>query len=360
TGFERRVPDADMIKSFVLKEDFARGYYNSYDYMYGNGSPVFKGNEKGLIFKDPKNIDAVGALHKSLISNRDRLDHLQNTYMSSILLAYNPDSTFPMTRRYMIDYNFYKDSAEFKQIYESKEFKNYYAPSNLNYIGLVDITIGGDSPYAEFVEIRNKTDMKEFLDCLDRDFKAQTFEDMASLKHGYATASINFTYKNAASDTPERLLNNSISYKITKDYTNTIKWLEDHGYGGRFTQDANNIEYIELYHFVADNNTSSQPIEYASDEKMIPANQLKSLKVSDPAEIQKLLDTYETQNINYNDYYYGTILYKGNSQLQDQYIDTAYEKEMAEKYGMDRSTAPVMQIYFNEGNVPDYVLDYFK
>ncbi len=363
TGFEKRIPGADKVDTFTMSEDFTMG--SKLNMYYMNGYPEYNGyrNENGFRLKDPANIVAVRELHRSLIDNKVRLESLENTYTSSVFLGYNPDGTFPMTRRYQMDYEFYKNSPQFKQIYESKEFKEFFTPGNMNYVGLVDIYINSDMPNSETVEIKKKTDMQEFMACLDRDFKAQTFEDMVSLKHAYATANINFTYRDENSDTPNRLLNNGASFKITANYKNTIQWLEAHGYGDRFIHKVSEIEYIELYHFVQDNNTSGTPVEYAMDDKMIPANQLKSLKVSDPEKIQKLLDTYESQNINYNDYYYGMIVYKGGSQIlepEQYYKDNGYNQEMAEKYASDQASMATMQIYFNEGNVPDYVLEYFK
>jgi hypothetical protein len=212
--------------------------------------------------------------------------------------------------------------------------------------------------------------MEEFIDCLDRDFRAQTFEDLVSLKHPYAMANINFTFKDKTSDTPDRLVNNSLTYRITASYKNTIKWLNDHGYGGRFVQNVSEVEYIELYRYVEKENTSSQPVEYAPDQ-MVPASQIKSLKITDPAKIQQLLDTYESQTINFDDYYYGVIVYKGIDQTilpeHDQFLNPdqyykeyGYNREMAEKYGVSQPAGITQQIYFNEGNIPDYVLEYFK
>jgi len=363
TGFEKRIPGVDKVDNFTMSEDFTMG--SKLNMYYMNGYPEYSGfrNENGFRLKDPANIAAVRELHLSLIDDKARLESLENTYTSSVFLGYNPYGTFPMTRRYQMDYEFYQNSPQFKQIYESKEFKEFFTPGNLNYVGLVDIYINSDMPNREAVEIKKKTDMQEFMACLDRDFKSQTFEDMVSLKHAYATANINFTFRDVNSNTPNRLLNNSVSYKITSNYKNTLQWLEAHGYGDRFIQNAGEIEYIELYHFVQDNNTSSMPVEYEMDGKMIPANQLKSMKVSDPEQIQKLLDTYESQNINYNDYYYGIIVYKGGSQIlapEQYYKDNGYNQEMAEKYASDQASMGTMQIYFNEGNVPDYVLEYFK
>lgn len=362
TGFEKRVPATGEVDNFTITEDFSLGSRLNMNYINGVPSYTGFGNGEGFQLKDPDNIKAVTALHKTLIDNKDRFENQKNVYTSSVYLQYDSNSAFPMTRRYQIDYDFYRNSKEFKQIYESKEFKDFFTPSNLNYYGLAEIYINADTPNKEPIDIKNKADMKEFLDCLDRDFRAQTFEDLVSLKHPYATVNVNFTYKDKTSKTPEMIVNNSVTYRITLSYRNTIKWLDDHGYGGRFVQNINDIEYIELYHYVQEENTSPQPVEYAPD-KMIPANELKSLKVTDPTKIQQLLDTYESQNINYNDYYYGTIVYKGGGQAmspEQYYKEYGYNQDMAQKYSVAQPSGVTLQIYFNQGNIPDYVLEYFK
>lgn len=362
TGFEKRVPAAEKTGNFIITEDFTLGSRLNMNYINGVPSYTGFGNGEGFLLKDPDNIKAVTALHRTLIDSKDRFENLKNVYTSSVYLQYDPDSAFPMTRRYQIDYDFYRNSKEFKQIYESKEFKDFFTPKNLNYYGLAEIYINSDLPNRESVSIKNKTDMKEFLDCLDQDFRAQSFEDMVSLRHPYATANVNFTFKDKTSDTPDRIVNNSVTYRIASNYVNTLKWLDEHGYGGRFVQNVGEIEYIELYHYIQEENTSSQPVEYATD-KMLPAGQMKSLKITDPAKIQQLLDTYESQNTSYDDYYYGVIAYKGGGQPmspEQYYKEYGYNPDMAEKYGTAQASMVTMQIYFNEGNIPDYVLEYFK
>ena len=360
TGFEKRVPNPSDVSSITFSEDFIMGTNYSRTYIDGYPLHVGYGDGTGLRLKDPDNIKAMTELHRIMAENKAKYDNLEGVYMSALLLRYNPDSSFPINRQYQIDYDSYKVSKEFKQIYESKEYKNYYAPSNLSYASLEEIYINTERPDSETVDLQNQGIMKEFMACLDKDFKAQTFEDMISLKHSYGSIEIVFKYKDKNSDTPEKLLDGSVNYTISDNYSNTIKWLEDNGYGDRFIQSAAEIEYIELYHYVDTNNTSDQPIEYSSDEIMIPANELDGLKITDPVEIQALLDTYESQNINFNDYYYGNVVYKGDSQLQNQAYGDAYEEKMAEKYGTEVDDAVSMQIYFNEGNIPDYVLEYFK
>jgi ABC-2 type transport system permease protein len=365
TGFEKRVPDPGKVESAAFSEGFNLGGMVSMNYV--NGKPIHTGfgDGNGFRFKDPTNIKALTGLHQSLINNKTKLENLENLFTSSIYLEYNTDSVFPLTRRYQIDYDYYRHSPEFKQLYESKEFKDFFAPGNLNYIGLSGIFISSDQPIQATVDIRNKADMLEFLACMDADFKAQSFEDMSSLKHPYAVADVSFTYKDKNSKTPDQILNNNANFKISSGYKNTIKWLEAHGYGSRFIRSADKIEYIELYHYVQQENipNQAQPAQFGPNQ-VTSAVSSDGLKIDDPMKIQQLLDTYESQNVNYDDYYYGTIVYKGSGEPIDPaqlYKDNyGYNPDLAEKYGTAADSGITMQIYFNEGNIPDYVLEYFK
>ena len=265
---------------------------------------------------------------------------------ASFKLFHNPDGKFPFNRAYQMDYDFYRNGPEFKQIYESTEFKEYFSPQNLNYEKLSSIYLSSGIPNREPVEIKGREAMQEFLTCVDQDFKAQSFEDMASLKRPYATAEISFTFRNPNSNMSEKPQNGAVTYGITDGYKNTIQWLQNHDYGSRFTYSVSEIDYIDIYHYV----------RQEGSDKM---ESVKTLKVTDPAQIQLLLDRYETQSIYYNDYYEGVVVYKGGVQpvSPDQfYKEYGYGSAM-EAYD---TSAPMTHIYFNSGNVPDFILDYFK
>jgi ABC-2 type transport system permease protein len=369
TGFEKRVPPTGDVSSFTLTDDFSIGSNPNVNYVNGRPVGTIFGDGEALRFKDPDNIKAVTALHKALIADQPQLKSLDNMMTANVYLAYNPDSAFPLSRLYRIDYDFYKNSAEFKQLYESKEYKAYYAPSNLKYSKMEDLYISSDAPVSETIHIRNAADIKEFISCLDADYKQQSFEDMISLKHPYATADISFAYENKDSGTPDHMTSTNVMYKITDNYTNTLSWLENHGYGGKFTRKADDVAYIELYHSVQTNDPGVQQVQqegmFTTVTKTSTVSEESSLKITDPAKIQQLLDTYETQNTNFNDYYYGTIVYNGGSTIQDpaqfyKEYGVEYTPETAEKYAMESGSMVTMQIYFNEGNIPDYILDYFK
>ncbi len=362
TGFEKRVPDQAKVESFTINEDFTLG--SRFNIYYGgrySGHQTF-GDGKGFRLKDPDNITAIRELHRSIIENKNRLENLENIYSTRFFLSYNPDAAFSMTRLYSVDYEYFRNSPQFKQVYESVEFKDFFAPSNLNYVGLTDIYVSSDIPNKEGVEIKNKQDVKEFMECLELDFRSQSFEDMASLRHPYAVANINFTYRDENSDTPTRLLDNSIAYRITDQCTNTIQWLEAHGYEDRFRQNLSDIEHVEIYHYEEQNNTSAVAVEYADSKPPVPAQERKSLKITDPEKIWDLIDRYETQTINYDNYFYGVVAYKGGpvKDLEYYYKEYGYSPDVAAKFATDDASMATMQIYFNEGNIPDYVLEYFK
>lgn len=369
TGFEKRVPAQNDVKSFTMSESFNSGMNPNVEYVDGEPANIFYGTKGGLQFKDPENIKAVLALHQALIEGKAKLKDMNNVFSSNVSLGYNPGTPLPMTRLYQINYDFYQNSPEFKRIYESKEYKDYYAPSNLKYNSIGLVYVNSNMPTQMTIEVKGKTDIEEFLACLDQDYKAQTFEEMASLKHSYGTASIQFTYKSTDSSSPSKLLNGSVSYKITDGSKNTIKWLADHGYSSRFEQNVSDIAYIELYHYVQTGENGNHPEMIADQgfkEGVTTSENQKTLKITDPARIQELLDIYETQNTNYADYYYGTIVFRGDGSVitdPDQFYKeygVAYSPETAEKYAIEDGSLATMQIYFNEGNVPDYVLDYFK
>ena len=354
TGFERRVPSPKSISSFTFTDSFNYNYSTYKHYLYSN-------NALNLEFKDPENITAITALHQTLIAMKNSFEKIQyNTYNSSFKIEYNSGSAFPMNRRYNIDYEFFRSSPEFKQLYESKEFKEFNSLTKLQYEKLSSIYINTEWPYNESIEVKTKNQVSELMKCMEKDFQAQTFEDMVSLRNSYAISNINFTYKDVESDTPERILDGSISFKITRNSMNTIKWLEEHGYDNRLAKTADKIQYIELFHYVRDDSQDEPKVVYVEDRAPTQGKtSIKSLKITDPEEIQTILDTYETQNINYNDYYYGTVVFVGAPAEYSEYmIQDPYSREMYDKY--QAASMNGMNIYFNKGNIPNYVLEYFK
>lgn len=363
TGFEKRVPKAKNIDSFILEENF--------DYQQKYGSRSYR-SALGLQFKEEANKQAAIALHQSILDNRDRFEHVgqngetrYNTYQSRLYFKYNPEKTFSANRAYMVDYDFFKSSPHLKQLYESKEFKDHYSlKQNLQYERLRNLVVTAETPYSTPITISSLEDMNELMDCLERDLQDQTFEDMVSLRHSYALVAINYTYKDPLSDMPERIWEGSQTVNVTENFAHTIQWLEDHGYTEGLELPADQVEYIALYRYQSASDKGGTA--YAENTQVYEggvmiqkgtasADTQDALIIDDPERIQLLLDTYETTNTNYNDYYYGVVVFK------DSFIqagDMSYkDKNYYEEKGIYDYT---LRIYFNEGNIPDFISQYFK
>lgn len=363
TGFEKRVPAPQKVSGFVLNEDFARNY-NVYGYR--NGYSFNSDSESQFELKDPKNIEALTRLHRSIIESGDRLEDSDKTLHSNVQLIYDPETNFPMSRRYQVDYDFFANSKEFKQIYESKEFKELYSLRNLEYEKIDSINFSPDKPLLQAIDITNPAEIQEFMECLEKDFDSQTFEDIISLKHSYATANINYSYKDKKSKTPEQILNNTISYKITENYKNSIQWLKDHNFSNQFELKASDVDYIEIIHYTKPETKDGSEVYYDFNE-MIKRYGFKTVKITDPERIQDIITRYDSQTKNYEDYISGMIYFKGDGTFQNEYAKEAYPPEQyAKEYGgsykdveSEAYANPSIQFYLNEGNIPEYIQNYF-
>lgn len=341
TGFEKRIPDQEKVQNFTLIHRYD-SYYNSYSNLF---RPI-------LQFKEPSNIEAMINIHQMLIENKERLSDLENVKCFTAHLIYNPEGKRPLQRSYEIDYETFRNSPDFKTIHESKEYKDYYTPSNLGYEELSTITISTDHPGTKLIRLANPAELEEFIACLDKDFQQQSFEDSISFLHRYASANIVFHTKGIYTADPDELSYDSVDIEIKMGDTHTINWLQAKGYGTQLAYNLADIDYIELCH-VNDANAqvyySEGRFKFYHDSDNVP----EVMKITDPGKIQEIFDSYETELVNYNDYYYGIVVYKGDifSAAAD---DWRYERDTREEI------PATTDIYFNQGSVPAYIQQYFN
>ncbi len=358
TGFENRIPAENKIKSISYEDSFGR--IHSYDYMENYGNYPLRGTE--FAFKTPENIQAVRDLHQSILENRARFEDQTGILTGSIPLTYNPDSRFPTSRRYIVDYDFYRSNQHLKTLYESAEWKDYYAPSNLQYLSLEGIYVNSPYPYSESVILSGDKDLSEFMACLDKDFKAQTYEDMIRLKHSYALVSIDFKYIDQNNRVPGEVLTNSVTYPITESFANTISWLDRHGYSDGFRIKPEQVAFVSIYHHV-EKDADEDEVYDGSMTTVFPDGdeEDESITITNLAQIEDVLNRYDDQNINYNDYYYGVVVYKNESNPQEtEEITKLLNGREIAKEDIDSISSATMTVYFNEGNIPDYILDSFQ
>lgn len=355
TGFETRIPEPSKVKSFTLNQTLG--------YQWGNHPSYGYQNEKTVKLRDPENILAMAEFHKSIIdyhkkhlkdeSESNNYTGLLTTWVTDhytipFTISYQTGSKFKLSRNYKVDYNFFQSNPYAKKVYESTEYKNFYSFKNFKYKEIKGIYLNSEALNGASVPLIKQNEITEFLACLEKDYQKQSFKDMISLQHQYATGSIDYTYINTD---PEygRLgeISNSLSIEIGMNYTNTIQWLRERGYAINLEEKIDNISSITFYHFVDQTDKINQHATY-EPSKTKEVNE-KQLVITDSEKIHTLLNNYETSNTDNLNYYYAIINYKSN-------LAEAYDKKRIDKYG--DSGGPT--IYFNGDNVPQYVIDYFK
>ncbi|WP_027398269.1 sulfite exporter TauE/SafE family protein [Anaerovorax odorimutans] len=355
TGFEKNIPKASKVQSFSVTDSFINRYLPLYAYKNNR-------NHKSILkLKDSDNIKAIINFHDSVINNKDQFspnDYL-NTLTDSISFSYYKDNSDFMSRLYELDYNYYSKNLYLKQIFESKEFKDYYSLKNFDYEKIKQIEITGNSSDIG-ITLTNESEISEFLNIIEKDYQNQTYEDMLSLKHNYANASINYSYinKDPKAGPIGKIINrNFYDINIGYHYKNTRNWLKEHGYSSNLEENIDRIAYISIWHYKG-NSEKKKDIYQDEEEYNIPIlhKNEKTLKIEDPTKIKSILNSYENTNINYNDYYYGQIIYKPEKDLN--YIDENLPYEEMGIYEDYEKNDDL--IYFNGDNIPSYIIEYFK
>lgn len=299
TGFERRVPNPEKVESAMLSDN-----YNSVMQYYNY-------NQEKHWLKNPDNIKAMTDFHRSILENRERFENPDaNRYSSSVSLDYDTGGLFNMSRYYRVDYEFFAKSEEMKRVFESLEYKAIYSLYNLGADAFTRIIIYGDQ-YKEMYgepnkEIYKASDIEELISCMEKDFREMTFEDLISLRPYYANAEIQYTYTELDDDIiGGRDQKGYTSFRIPLTAENSVNWLEAHGYSFGITADM--VEYIDIFEADSQVNYKNYPAarSYVTDKEIATTNSSINplMHITDKEDIQKILDSYETQQINYDEGY---------------------------------------------------------
>ena len=292
TGFERRVPDPGKVKSAELRLDFP----TFYEYL------PYHEDRAGL--KDQGNIQALTEFHRSILENRERFTSPSgNQYMSSVRMAYDTGFPFRLNRNYSIDYRFYAASPELKQIFESEEYRTAFSLSNLGATTLDRIFVYSDAYRDSMPEIRNPQAVAELVAAIEKDLRLMTFEEFVSPRHKYARAELAYTVEG------NKTMNAVIQIPLTA--VNAIQWLTDQGY--LFGVTADMVEKIDV--FRANEKDSYYEWEkemaaYPTQDVAYPSSRTPLLTVTDKDKIQRILDQYDSIQIDYDQAYTVEITYQ--------------------------------------------------
>ncbi|MEG1584975.1 MAG: hypothetical protein RR361_07990, partial [Anaerovorax sp.] len=242
-GYEKKIPPVETVASVSIPNSFPEGVSN-----LGVG-----GNYSGLVeLKDPKNIEAFIRFHRSVIENRQQFFKSGNAYYDYktawVPLEYQLKNQKTVSREYNgVSQTFVAESSDLKEIFTSKEYKEAVGIKSKGFGKILTMslhTVGSLKWEEQEARTIHTNDMAAFIDCIDADFKAQTYEEMRSMKRPYIGLELVHSYHSEANSP---LQTDSIDVSIPKSYRKTIAWLQSKGYDVGLRVTAADVSSIQLY-----------------------------------------------------------------------------------------------------------------
>lgn len=334
TGFENRVPNINKVNEISLSRfDFTNNEIRFRPYLYRNKN--FKDEYNAFYFSNPQNIEAFIGLHQDIVKNKKQIQNEDNDDKKRYTISFNYDISNPLglTRRYSLGYDRISNNKYLKQIYESSEFKKYFSFTNLKYKRITNMRLNNEKFYngEDFLNliIADKNKINELINAMEQDFQDSTYEEYLDRKHPYCNIALNYKHL----DANEKLVEDTLEFDILLSDSNTIKWLKDNDYSQYIEITADMIDNIGFFN--SGYNGSIDTID-AKSQRTIKEDKYP-LTITDKNQIQEILNTYSTDNNNYDNYYQGSITFNKN-------IVDSYEKS----------------IYYDADTAPSFIADYFK
>ena len=292
TGFEKRVPNPQKLNSAGVN-----AYFNSVIWKSGN-------NREEPYLTTPENLEALTAFHRSILDNRERFEQAQaNLYTSSLQLEYDTTGLLDMNRRYNIDYRFWAESPEMKQIFESAEYKSknsFYSVKVDAYTRANFYGERGEYGGNKDLEIKDSRLVEELVSSMEKDFRAMSYEDLVSLRPSYANIEVQYTY------TEEGVLGGTgstghMSFSVPLNAENTINWMKSHGYDFDLTADM--VERIDIYAPKWTDPGSGPGAAVMETKDIAYSGEVPMMQIDDKVKIEKILQNYETSSIDHSSSY---------------------------------------------------------
>ena len=312
TGYERRVPDIDDIKSVtILNSNNVGKIYVDDGYVnyriVGKISPDFT---------DEKDIAGAIALHKHLIENR--FERQKGDY-TAIPIRYTLKNGKTLVREY--DINYEKDALLLKPLYETRQVKAERLP----------LTDGGQKTFTSLMisdrRIHNSNQiwkfypdnpqMQKLLEALKKDLAEVSYEEYILNEGASINISMEYDYtfvydEELPEDITKGYTHNYDTYAIRTSYKNTLAALEEIG----FTDMLPGAEDIQGATITTWETKDGEDLRYVKDT-YVPDNS-KETNVTDPDSIKLLYTQYDNmiEKHNFSDYqnrYNIRIAYRLNS-----------------------------------------------
>ncbi len=341
-SYEGRIPSEKNIKSISM--DYALSYnYNEYRNY----------DELKTKYKDPDNLQQIISFHKQIIGNRDKIVKYTkdnpNGY-SSILFTYKTDSGRTLNRYYEVPRWLITENKNLKTLYESSEFRTDLALLRIPEKDLQQVTIHSRVTSAIDPSITTD-DLKGLIQALNQDVQVLTYEQLCKPEMPLCSVEIKYIRpQQIGTDTVPLGTTAESSQKIGEDptetreysirpsYTQTIAWLNRHGYN-IYTE---YMKVTPLYAMATLSDTSTKSIEQSLDSYYNPGLQPPEehenlMVITDLSKIKQLYELGETMQFDSEKYYRFQIVYAGRN----------------------GGAAPT-ELYIHKSNAPDYISEYFK
>lgn len=373
TGFESKVPNSNDIKGIQLyvtdmfKEE---SLFNTY--CFGKNIDIYEGlserdySDSHFVFKDEKNIEAVRALHAELTKGEEKFNKFRrgSSRTFNIDLDYQLRNPLGLQRSYLISHEDAVNNPYLKQLFESKEVKDFFSLDNFQCeefkgVELANSYFNDDTLDGFFItSIWDKAEVAEFLAVLEKDRQDRTFEEAMDLKHSYCNVYLSYT----RTDTEGEAYTDSVYFQILPSDTNVIEWIRSKGYNKLLEVTADDVVEIEFRKYedgimvgTAEYETMQMEKLNMGIEAVVVDEAVKSTVkptddefaytkalITDKSQIAEILKTANSNNIDYNNYYEGIIYFKPVS-------NGHYEK-------VNLTT----DIYFEFSDVPEYIKTQFE
>jgi len=381
TGFEKRVPNPQKVEGVSLPDLGRMERTGRYEDLFFQ--PFETENEThGLVFQEPENVEAIAQFHRRVISERAAYENQGSSYQThSLSLSYQRKNFWDLTRSYVVPYSMIRDSVQLKKVFESSEFKDRYSFQSLTVkeprwikaynLFLYQTTMDQYS----MKTIDGRVEIRELMEKLEQDYRERTWEQHLDTSAPYAQMEMAFyglpnqtlsypAYAYEASMDPTLKV---MTLHVRKSDRHTISWLEERGYDENLSIKTEDVGCITVFH------ETGQPVsvdEIAASNMAVAKQWTKEYPdaylsgkaqfcFENPEDIAILLEEYEMEPDNYQDYYFGVISFKKSSP----YANRFYEHYGSFYQSMDamRDTITVdYYIYFNNHSLPEIIRAEFQ
>lgn len=386
TGFESRIPDAEKVASAnsnvvtnILNESLVSGNrFSPYHFNLPGGE---RGDTFRAYFTSPDNIERFQALHKGIID--DRSDdygglfsyitggvpadgqYYLNFYNTTVLLNYELENGKLFRRRYRIPVSEEWRHEYIAGIYESEEFKEVFALSNLQYDRIEEVSLFNELK-GEGIIFKGAEAMELFR-AMDADFAARTFaEEVSPMEKGIVTLNIRYIFTYNPRDYYDYDIQ-SLNVQLHLNDANTIAWLTEHGAEEYLEISSDDVARVAVNKYEYDYDIdyyAPQGAAYAPTMD-VAYNEHYEAEVTDAEQIQYILDNGACRRTEPGAFYeIGVWSKAGNTQYLQELEEMLKRGEINYDYykyeSEVNSSYKTATLYIMEDDAPDFLKELFK